>query len=562
MADLVIRGALVCDGSGREAVRGDVAVTGDRIEAVGRVAARGTREVDGAGLALAPGFIDLHTHYDCQLFWDPQASPSPWHGVTTVVMGNCGFTIAPCRPADRETLMQLLLFVEGMPIETLRAGIAWEWEDFAGYLAALERRGIGPNVAAFIGHSAIRLNVMGKAAVERTATPAERAAMAALVREGMAAGALGWSTSLSPTHFFGDGTPAPSRLADAEELLELAAALRDRERGVIEVAPRTLIGSPDDKLAEQAFFAEMARASGKLVSWAPLLDNPFAPGSAQRIIAESLALQADGVAVAPQVGCRPLEVRFDFAAPAFLLEQNPFWRPIMARSREERRRLFADAAFRGELAQHTGFVAALAPGWDRLVLRLPASDATRRWQDRSVAEIAAERGAAPLDAFCDTVLADDLAGQWGVVMMNQDERAVAELIRHPAGLLALSDAGAHVDTLCDQGFTTYLLGHWVRERGALPIEEAVRLLTSHPAERYGLRGRGRLAPGYAADLVLFDPARVAMRPTEMVHDLPRGQRRLLQRASGIVDVYVNGTPVVEREVPVDSRPGRVLRGGG
>ena len=562
MADLVIRGALVCDGSGREAVRGDLAVTGDRIEAVGRVAARGTREVDGAGLALAPGFIDLHTHYDCQLFWDPQASPSPWHGVTTVVMGNCGFTIAPCRAGDRETLMQLLLFVEGMPIETLRAGIAWEWEDFAGYLAALERRGVGPNVAAFIGHSAIRLNVMGKAAVERPATPTERTAMAALVREGMAAGALGWSTSLSPTHFFGDGTPAPSRLADAAELLELAAALRDQERGVIEVAPRTLIGSPDDKLAEQAFFADMARASGKLVSWAPLLDNPFAPGSAGRIIAESAALQADGVAVAPQVGCRPLEVRFDFAAPAFLLEQNPFWRPIMARPRDERRRLFADPAFRDELAKHTGFVAMLAPGWDRLVLRLPASDATRRWQDRSVAEIAAERGATPLDAFCDTVLADDLAGQWGVVMMNQDEGAVAELIRHPAGILALSDAGAHVDTLCDQGFTTYLLGHWVRERGVLPIEEAVRLLTSRPAERYGLRGRGRLAPGYAADLVLFDPARVAMRPTEMVHDLPRGQRRLLQRASGIVDVYVNGTPIVEREVPVDTRPGRVLRGGG
>jgi N-acyl-D-aspartate/D-glutamate deacylase len=561
MADLVIRGALLCDGSGREAARGDLAVAGDRITALGRVAGRGTREIDGAGLALAPGFIDLHTHYDCQLFWDPSASPSPWHGVTTVVMGNCGFTIAPCRQADRETLMQLLLFVEGMPIDTLRAGIAWAWEEFPDYLAALERGGLGPNVAAFIGHSAVRLYVMGRAAVERAATAEERAAMAAIVRRGMAAGALGWSTSLSPTHFFGDGTPAPSRLADADELLALAAALRDEDRGVIEVAPKSLIGPADDKLAEQRFFAEMARASGKLVSWAPLLDNPFAPGTAQRIIAESAALQADGANVVPQVGCRPLEVRFDFAEPAFLLEQNPLWRPFMARPKDERRRLFADPAFRAELATHTGFVAALAPAWDRLVLRLAATEATRRWQDRSVAEIAAERGTPPLDAFCDTVLADDLAGQWGVVMMNQNEAAVAELIQHPAGVLALSDAGAHVDTLCDQGFTTYLLGHWVRERGALALEEAVRLLTSRPAERYGLRGRGRLAPGYAADLVLFDPARVAMRPTEMVHDLPRGQRRLLQRAEGIVDVYVNGTPVVERGTPVDRRPGRVLRGG-
>jgi N-acyl-D-amino-acid deacylase len=561
MADLVIRGALVCDGSGHEAARGDLAVSGERISAVGRVAERGAREIDGAGLALAPGFIDVHTHYDCQLFWDPQASPSPWHGVTTVVMGNCGFTIAPCREADRETLMQLLLFVEGMPIETLRAGITWAWEDYAGYLGALEGRGVGPNVASFIGHSAIRYRVMGRAAVERAATQVECAQMAALVREGMAAGAIGWSTSLSPTHFFGDGTPAPSRLAEPAELLALAAALADLDRGVIEVAPRTTIGPPDAKREEQGFFAELARASGKVVSWAPLLDNPFAPGSARAIIDESAELQARGVKVVPQVGCRPLEVRFDFTEPAFYLEQNPFWRPIMAKSRDERRRLFADRAFRAELGRQTGFVAALAPGWDRLVLRLAAGDGLRRWQDRTVAEIAGAEGREPLDAFCDAVLQDDLATQWGVTLMNTDERAVGELIRHPAGLLALSDAGAHVDTLCDQGFTTYLLGHWVRELGALSLEEAVRLLTAVPAERCGLRGRGRLAPGHAADLVLFDPARVAMRPTEMVHDLPRGQRRLLQRADGIVDVFVNGTAVVEGGAPADRRPGRVLRGG-
>jgi len=561
MADLVIRGALLCDGSGHEAARGDLAVSGGRIAAVGRVAERGAREIDGAGLALAPGFIDVHTHYDCQLFWDPQASPSPWHGVTTVVMGNCGFTIAPCREADRETLMQLLLFVEGMPIETLRAGIGWAWEDFAGYLGALERRGVGPNVAAFIGHSAVRYRVMGRAAVERAATAEESAEMAALVREGMAAGAIGWSTSLSPTHFFGDGTPAPSRLADEAELLALARALADLERGVIEIAPRTTIGPPADKAEEQRFFAELARASGKVVSWAPLLDNPFAPGSARKIIEESAELQAGGVQVVPQVGCRPLEVRFDFTEPAFYLEQNPFWRPLMAKSRDERRRLFAEAEFRAELGRQTGFVAALAQGWDRLVLRLAASEGVRRWQDRSVAEIAAAEGRAPLDAFCDLVLEDDLATQWGAVLMNHDERAVAELIRHPAGLLALSDAGAHVDTLCDQGFTTYLLGHWVRELRALALEEAVRLVTSVPAERYGLHGRGRLAPGCAADLVLFDPARVAMRPTEMVYDLPRGQRRLLQRAEGIVEVLVNGTPVVADGAPTDRRPGRVLRGG-
>jgi len=561
MPDLVIRGATLCDGTGREAIRGDLAVQGDCIAALGRVPERAPTEIDATGLVLAPGFIDLHTHYDCQLFWDPYATPSPWHGVTTVVTGNCGFTIAPCRAEDRETLMKLLLYVEGMPLETLRAGIRWAWEDFSGYLDALEALGPGINIAPFVGHSAVRFHVLGRAAVERAATGEERAQMAALVREAMAAGAIGWSTSLSPTHFFGDGTPAPSRLADAEELLELAATLRSLDRGVIEVAPRSLIGPPADKLEEQRFFARLAEASEKLVSWAPLLDNPFAPGSAARLLAEAAELQAGGRAVVPQVGCRPLEVRFDFAEPAFYLENNPFWRPLMTKPREERRRLFADPSFRAELAGHA-FVAAIAPSWDRLVLRMPASDGTRPWQDWSVAEIATARGEAPLEAFCAVVLEDDLRAQWGVVLMNHDETAVAELIRHPAAVLALSDAGAHVDTLCDQGFTTFLLGHWVRERRALSLEHAVRLLTSVPAERYGIRGRGRLAPGYAADLVLFDPARVATRRTEMVYDLPCGQRRLLQGAEGVEWVFVNGTPVVERGKQSGRRPGRVLRGGG
>src|SRR5947199_377646 len=248
--------------------------------------------------------------------------------------------------------------------------------------------------------------------------------MAALVREALAAGAIGWSTSLSPTHFFGDGTPAPSRLADAEELLELAAALRPLERGVIEVAPRSTIGPPGDKLEEQRFIARLAEASGKLVSWAPLLDNPFAPGSAAQLLAEGAALQAAGRTVVPQVGCRPLEVRFDFAEPAFYLENNPVWRPLMAKPRDERRRLFTDPGFRGELARRS-FVAGLAPSWDRLVCRMPQSVGTRPWQDRSVAEIAAVRGVAAVDAFCDLVLEDDLRAQWGVVLMNHDETAVA-----------------------------------------------------------------------------------------------------------------------------------------
>jgi len=459
--------------------------------------------------------------------------------------------------------MRLLQFVEGMPLEALRAGLPWTWEDYPGYLAALDAQGVGVNVASFIGHSAVRVRVMGEAATERAATAAERAAMAEIVRDGVRAGAIGWSTSLSPTHFFSDhGKPAPSRAADREELLELAAALRDFDRGVIEVAPQTVIGSVDDKLADQEFFAELARTSGKTVSWAPLLASPFLRDVGPRCLDAAATLQDTGAMVVPQVGCRPLELRFDFAMPGFGLDNNGYWRPIMAKPRDERRRLFGDAAFRAELAGIQGpFVAALAQGWDRLVLRLPGSERTTRWQDRSVVEIAAERGTTRVDAFCETVLDDDLEGQWGALMLNFDEPAVGAMLRHPAGVLALSDAGAHMDTLCDQGFTTYLLGHWVRERGALALEEAVRLITAVPAARYGLAGRGRLAPGYAADVVCFDARRIGTRPTTMVYDLPQRQRRLLQGADGVEHVYVNGAAVVERGVPAGRRPGRILRGG-
>jgi N-acyl-D-aspartate/D-glutamate deacylase len=563
MADLVIRGALVCDGTGAEATRADVAVSGGRIVEHGGVQGRGATEIDGAGLVCAPGFIDLHTHYDCQLFWDAEASPSPWHGVTTVVMGNCGLTLAPCREEHRDTLLRLLAFVEGMPLETLRAAIPWEWRTFPEYLGALERRGTAVNVGAFIGHSAVRVEVMGADAVERTATTKETEAMVALVRDAMRAGALGWSTSRSPTHFFADdGKPAPSRLADDAELLALAGALREFDHGVIEVAPQSTLAAAGDKVAEQHTFAAWARASGKTVSWAPLFESPFHAGATERCLADAAAYQKDGVQVVPQVGCRPLELRFDFARPGFGLDNNPFWRPILQESMDARRRRFADPAFRHALANAPrGFVAHLAPGWERLVLRVPATDATRAQQDRSVAEVARERGCEPVDAFCDLVLADDLAGQWGALVMNFDEEKVERLLRHPAAVVALSDAGAHLDTLCDQGFTTYLLGHWVRTRRRLRLEEAVRLVTSAPAERYGLRGRGRIAPGCAGDLVLFDAERIGMRPTEVVHDLPQGNPRLLQRASGVEWVFVGGEAVVAGGKPTGRRPGRVLRGG-
>jgi N-acyl-D-aspartate/D-glutamate deacylase len=568
MHDLVIRNATVCDGTGADARTGDIAVDGGRISAVVAPGALGSgpkaaaREVDAAGLVAAPGFIDLHTHYDCQLFWDPTASPSPWHGVTSVVMGNCGFTIAPCRPEDRETVMQLLLFVEGMPIDTLRAGIRWSWEEFPDYLGALERQGVGPNVAAFVGMSAVRFKAMGQAAVERAANAEEIARMQSIVRDALAAGAIGWSTSLSPTHFFGDGTPAPTRLSDDAELDAMATVSREFGHGVIELAPRTLLGTPDDKMGELELFDRLARLSGKCVSFAPLHDNPFFPGSAQSILAATRERQERGAKVVAQVGCRPLELRFDFRAPCFGLENNSFWRPILHEPLEARRAKFASEEFRARLRGYdAGFKALLTPSWERMFLRVPAIDAHRRLLDVSVAELARGRGVHPVDAFLDVTLAGDLADQWGVEVLNADENGVRELISSPDAVLALSDAGAHVDTLCDQGYTSYLLGHWVRELGALRLEDAVAMLSRRPAELYGLADRGVLAAGKAADVVLFDPKTVAMRPTEVVGDLPGGQSRLVQRADGIPYVFVNGRAVVDRGEPTGALAGRVLRAG-
>ena len=562
MHDLIIRGADICDGTGAPRRCGDVAVAGGRIVDVGRVTGGAQRVIDADGLVLAPGFIDVHTHYDCQISWDRALTPSCWHGVTTVVMGNCGFSIAPCRASDRELLMRMLLYVEGMPTAALRAGISWEWETFPEYLDTLERWRPGLNVAVFVGHSAVRYYVMGAAAAERAATADELARMQAVVRDALRAGACGFSTSESTTHFFGDGTPVPSRVAARDEFRALASVLREFGRGLTEVAPLHVIGGTDAKADDQRFYAEVAAASGRPVTWAPLLHSPFDPQGCLQLIEAARANQARGIAVVPQVGCRPLEIRISFAASSIATENNPFWKPILHKPIAERRALFASSDFRDELRAMSpagAWVAALGPSWEQIFLRYSPVAAHAGWLDVPLSKIASARGGDPVDALCELSLESELACQFGVPIMNVDEEMVAQLIRHPAGILALSDAGAHVDTLSDQGFTTYLLGHWVRELQALPLEEAVHLLTAAPARLYGFSDRGEIRPGYAADLVLFDPATVGLQRTELVADLPGGAARLIQRATGVEYVIVNGAALIDGGVQTAVQSGRVLR---
>jgi N-acyl-D-aspartate/D-glutamate deacylase len=563
MHDLLIRGAEICDGTGGAPYQGDIAVSGGRIAEMGTSASGAARRtIDAGGLVASPGFVDVHTHYDCQLSWDPALTPSCWHGVTTAVIGNCGFTIAPCRPRDRELLMRMLLFVEGMPTEALRAGIQWQWETFPEYLDAIERNRPGVNVAALIGHSAMRYWVMGDAAVERPATEGELERMSGVLRDALRAGALGFATSESPTHFFGDGTPVPSRVAPRDEIMALASVLREFARGIIEVAPLHLIGSTGDKRADQAFYCDLARASGRPVTWAPLLHSPFDPQGCLQLIEDAAAAQRAGLAVYPQVGCRPLEVRIAFNTAGIAVANNPFWRPIIEKPVAERKTLLSSRAFRDELRHMSprgSWVAALAPGWDQIFVRMSPIAAHRDLIDASIAAVSHRREADPVDTLLDLALESDLACQFGVPILNVDEGIVAQLIRHPAGILALSDAGAHVDTLADQGFTSTLLAHWVRERGTLRLEEAVRLVTSVPARLYGLRERGELRHAWPADLVLFDPARIGLERTELVRDLPGGAARLIQRAIGIEYVIVNGEPLIDRGRQTEARSGSLLR---
>jgi len=562
MYDLIIRDAEIIDGSGQPRRRGDIAISDGRLAALGAVDGAARCELRADGLVAAPGFVDVHTHYDCQVSWDPALTPSSWHGVTSVVMGNCGFSIAPCRAAHRELLMEMLLYVEGMPTEALRAGIRWEWETFPEYLDALERARPAVNTAAFVGHSAVRYFVMGDAASERAANADELARMQAVVREAMRAGAVGFSTSESPTHFFGSGVPVPSRVAPRDEFLALSRVLGELGRGVIEVAPLHLLGGADDKLADQAFYAEVARACGRPVTWAPLLANPFDPTSALRIIEQAAAEQRAGAQVVPQVGCRPLEVRISFEAAGIAIANNPFWSPIVAQPRAARLRRLADRAFRDELRSMSsggGFVAALGPSWSHILLRLSGRAEHTPWIDQTISQIAAARGTDEVDTLLDLALEADLDCQFGIPIMNTDETVVAQLLRHDAGLIALSDAGAHVDTLADQGFTTTLLAHWARDRGALTVEDAVRRVTTVPATLYGLGARGQLRPGWAADLVLFDLARLGVQRTELVHDLPGGAARLIQRPLGIEHVLVNGELLVEHGAQTEARSGQVLR---
>ncbi len=555
MHDLLIKNAVIVDGLGGAPYAGALAVAGGRIAAIGRDLGAARETVDAQGLTLAPGIIDGHTHYDAQITWDPLADPSPSLGVTTIVIGNCGFTIAPCRAADRDLTMRNLTHVEGMSLDALRAGIRWDFESFPEYLAMIERRGIVPNVAAFIGHSSLRTYVLGEDAAKRAATADEVAAMQALVREAMAAGAVGFASSTNEPHNGENGVPMPSRLADDREMRGLVTAMGESGRGIFMLTKGTMTSVP--------YLETLAADSGRPVLIAALMHNPVNPQRVFDALREINEARGRGRKLIGQVSCTPLTMDFTLESP-YLFEPFDAWKPAMEAHGEALREIYRNAAFRAavkaDMARLRG-MRLFNSEWHKMEVVETADPRNRALEGRPVDELAAAAGKHPLDLVLDLALSENLATMFTAMLLNSDEAAVGRLIGDPETHVALSDAGAHLTFLCDAGFGLHLLGHWVRDIGALDLAEAVRKLTSQPASLFGITDRGRLAPGYAADLMLFDPATVGRGEKRRVHDLPTGAARLTTAPRGLHGVWVNGLRIADEAgvIRSEARPGQVLR---
>ena len=552
MHDLLIRNALLLDGLGSPPTRGDLAVSDGKIKAVGAVDGSARETIDADGLALMPGIIDNHTHYDAQLTWDPWVSPSPALGVTTAVIGNCGFTIAPCRPADRERVMRNLTQVEGMSLDALQAGIRWDFQTVPQYLDMLERRGAAVNIAAFVGHSSVRTYVMGEAATQRAANDAEVAAMRNIVLEAMRAGAIGFATSTSPAHNGANGLPMPSRLADDKELAALVGSLREVGRGLFML---TKGGQ-----TRMSFLESLAAESGRPVVVAALLHSSTQPESVFQDLEAIAAANARGRRLVGAVSCCPLSMDFTLRSP-YTFEGLEAWQAALPLQGDAYKRKLADPAFRAavreEIARPAHF--RLFNGeWHKVHV---VESARPHVEQRSIAELAAQAGTDPLDCMLDLALTENLETVFSALLLNSDEAAVGRLLRDPHALVSLSDAGAHLTFFNDSGFGLHLLGHWSRELGVLSLPEAAWRLTGHPAKVYGIRSRGALRPGYHADLLLFDPQTVNRGPNRRVFDLPADQPRLTADAVGVHGVWVNGVRIADSNGLRKSAglPGRLLR---
>jgi len=556
MNDLVIRGALIVDGSGSEPVTGDVAVRDGVITAVGEYGLTGTQLVDGSGLVLAPGIVDIHTHYDAQLTWDSSASPSPQMGVTTVVVGNCGFGLAPCHPDHRDLTLKNLTKVEGMPLDALLKGVLWEFETFSNYLDVLVARGVVLNVAALANHSCIRTYVMGIDASQRRARPEEIKAIGDLLRDAMEAGAIGLGTSTLESHNGEGGVPMPSRFACDDEFREFARVLGEIGRGVFQITKGASTSIE--------FIEELSALSGRPVQVCPMLQDPGHPADVFDCMDFYAEAMSRGRELYGQVTPFPEIMNFNLREP-YPLESLASWRPAMAASGDEDlMAIFRDLSFREQVKSELKIAGApfrFSNQWNTMTIQSKGSNESRVLNKRSIADMAQAQDKHPLDCMLDLALSERLETNFTVGMFNAEEDAVTRLLTHERACIGLGDAGAHLTFFCQAGTGLYLLQRFVRERGDLTLQDAIYRLTRQPAEAMRIAGRGRITVGAHADLFLFDADTVGIGERCMVDDLPGGLERVHTPPLGIHGVWVNGQRVVDASGSLvqQTQPGSVLR---
>ena len=555
--ELLIKNGTVVDGSGAPPVRADIAVAQGKIAEIGKITAGAKKIIDASDLTVSPGFIDHHTHYDAQICWDPVISPSSWHGVTSVIMGNCGVGLAPCKPEVREIAAWDLVNVEAIPFDVLSQGVTWDWETFPEYMDAADRRGSGINLGFMAPLTPFRHYVMGEESMERAATPEETSQIAALLREAMQAGAFGFSTTNGPQHIGYQGRPLACRLASFDELAAYAGVLKSLGRGTIELALNDQPGVVTE--SDYALLDHLGTQSNRPVTWLAMLSRDDQPDVCMETLRQTESLIRRGIV--PQVTCRPLSVQVNLRNP-FIFANLECWNPAFNKSSEEQAGLYRDPEFR-RAWRKTFEQPRVFPGkWDRVDIQEVSNPSLKKYEGKTVDQVARERGKDGLDTFLDLAIEDDLNIQYVMALFNADEKRVAELITHPNTMIGLSDGGAHVDMLCDAGYCTYLLGTWVREKQLMPIERAVQRITSEPAQFFGVPNRGVLAEGMAADIVIFDAATIGSpkRP-EMRYDLPGGGRRLIVPAQGVMHTVVNGEVLYADQQHTGDLPGQVLRAG-
>jgi N-acyl-D-amino-acid deacylase len=555
MYDLLIKSGLVIDGTGTPGRHADVAVADGKIVEIGRVKDSAKQTIDASDCVVSPSFIDPHTHYDAQICWDGAVTPSLWHGVTSVVMGNCGVGIAPCRPETREVAMRDLVNVESIPFEVLAKGITWDWETFPEYMDAAAQRKPSMNLGFLAPLTPFRHYVMGEASMERAATREETAQIRSLLAGAMDAGAFGFSSTILNQHLGFGGRPLACRNASVEELKAYSNVLKEKRKGAIEVALTRQVSVLEEDQCEMLDL--LLEESRRPVTFIALFDRDDISEAVRDTLRRAKPMIARGAR--PQTSPLPLTREIDMRSP-FSFAPFPSWKRVYAdTSKEAQKAVYRDPAFRNQFREELKNPTSIAD-WRRITLHEVKSPALKRFEGMTVAEIAAVEGKDGVDTLLDLTVADDLQLEFTITTFNTRVDRVAEVLNDRSVLIGLGDGGAHVDMLCDAGYPTYMLGTWVREREVLSLVEAIRRMTSDPADFFGIRDRGRLKPGLAADIAIFDPATVGSSDRgERRYDLPGGGKRMVMPSRGMRYTIVNGVTTYADGEVVGAAAGKVLR---